>query len=122
MINSTNNSINSPMKKISIKDDVKQHDSKKNYNFNRFFLCIHLGWLFENPSFPRELFVRDIPKLIGDISDKVDSNTIDGNKCLKATLLYNCCPYLSELKVVLSQYHHRVEGFLREQCPYPYRF
>ena len=108
--NSDVEEINSPMKKISIKDDVKQHDSKKNYNFNRFFLCIHLGWLFENPSFPRELFVRDIPKLIGDISAKVDSNTIDGNKCLKATLLYNCCPYLSELKVVLSQYHTGIKS------------
>ena len=108
--NSDVEEINSPMKKISIKDDVKQHDSKKNYSFNRFFLCIHLGWLFENPSFPRELFVRDIPKLIDDISDKVDTNTIDGNKCLKATLLYNCCPYLSELKVILSQYHTGIKS------------
>ena len=25
--------------------------------FNAYFLCVHLGWLFEHQNFPRELFI-----------------------------------------------------------------
>ena len=91
----------SPMKKISIKD-VGQNSVKAS-NFNKFFLRLHLGWLFENPSFPRELFICNY----NDISDvkQFDHNTIDGSKSLKSSILLTCCPYLGELKVVLSQFH-----------------
>merc|ERR1719510_552982 len=43
---------NSPVKKVrSINVDVEIEEPWIS-DFNAFFLCISLGWLFENPSFP----------------------------------------------------------------------
>ena len=89
----------SPMKNVSFQ---VQGNQKKDIEFNQFFLCIHLGWLFENPIFPRELFVVDVSNVVEiKYSDK---KTIDSCRSIQATLLYDCCPYLNELNVVLSQF------------------
>ena len=77
--------------------------------FNAFFLCIQLGWLFERPSFPRELFVGDISlkeeaKLYGKTDLEELQSSLDSEASLKSTLLYQCCPFVSELKELLKQF------------------
>jgi hypothetical protein len=76
-------------------------------DFNAFFLCIHLGWFFESPTFPRELFLQHSvsAKMMFKLAVVTNTKSLDQSKCLKLSLLYNCCPYLSELKVILSQFH-----------------
>ena len=93
----------SPMKNVSLE---LQGNKKKDIGFNQFFLCIHLGWLFENPTFPREYFVDDVSDVVEiGYSEK---KTIDSCRSIHATLLYDCCPYLNELNVVLkSQKMHK---------------
>ena len=80
-------------------------------DFNAFFLCIHLGWLFERPSFPRELFISGVSlkeeaKLGG--KEELQSSTMmsldTSETSLKSILLYQCCPFVSELKVILCQF------------------
>ena len=80
-------------------------------DFNAFFLCISLGWLFENPSFPRELFIEEANSnfLQEYVNFTKSTSNLDGNRNLNMNmnlnLLYNCCPYVSELKVILCQFH-----------------
>ncbi len=93
----------SPVKQVGI---INSDPSKRPHigSFNAFFLCIHLGWLFEHQSFPRELFIDEPDPSQFVVSFKEAS--LDGNdKALKLSLLYNCCPYVSELKVILCQFH-----------------
>jgi hypothetical protein len=84
---------------------------------NAFFLCIHLGWLFDNPLFPRELFIEELDVNLMDTYVNSTKSTfgLDGTKSLKVNLLYNCCPYLSELKVILCQFHTGCKGTNRKQ-------
>ena len=95
----------SPMKNVSLQF---QGNKKKDIGFNQFFLCIHLGWLFENSTFPREYFVDDVSNIVVVDIGYSDKKTIDSCKSIHATLLYDCCPYLNELNVVLkSQKIHK---------------
>ena len=78
--------------------------------FNSFFLCVNLGWMFENSNFPRELFITgpEFPSKERSNSGGMEihkGECIDGIFNLRPSLLYVCCPYLSELKVVMSQFH-----------------
>ncbi len=82
-------------KRIVISDDVEP--------VNRFFLCVNLGWLFENPLFPRELFVERPPEM--KIFASRPRTALDQLPVLRQSLVYAVCPYLNELKVVLSQFH-----------------
>jgi len=92
--------------------------------FNAYFLCVHLGWLFENQNFPRELFISPVMASAaaaaigsrernesgggGGFDGVVDARNGDGIDYainLRPGILYTCCPYMSELKVVMSQFH-----------------
>lgn len=76
-----------------------------------FFLCIHIGWFFESPIFPRDLFVVQGSLInssegLGNKPVMRSKFALDETPCLlNQSLLYTCCPYLSELKVILSQFH-----------------
>ena len=102
---------NSPVKKVhSINVDVEIEEPLIS-DFNAFFLCISLGWLFENPSFPRELFIEETNSNFFQecVNSTKSTSNLDGNQNLNMNmnlnLLYNCCPYVSELKVILCQFH-----------------
>ena len=99
-----NDQFSSPVKPVS-KKASSSSSSPRITEFNAFFLCIHLGWLFERPSFPRELFVDDIQKKDEETEDKVLTTSIDASEtCINPPLLYQCCPFVSELKVILCQF------------------
>ena len=104
----------SPLKKVQMRINVAEPLITES---NAFFLCIHLGWLFDNPLFPRELFIEEPDVNLVDIYVNSTKSTsgLDGTKSLKVNLLYNCCPYLSELKVILCQFHTGCKGTNRKQ-------
>ena len=104
----------SPLKKVQMRINVTEPLITES---NAFFLCIHLGWLFDNPLFPRELFIEELDVNLMDIYVNSTKSTsgLDGTKSLKVNLLYNCCPYLSELKVILCQFHTGCKGTNRKQ-------
>jgi hypothetical protein len=89
---------------------------------NAFLLRLCSGWLFEKPFVPRELFFNDQARsrqfiqdlLKGDISKGAAGRSacLDESAVLSSGVLYACCPYLSELKRVLSQFKsgHKPEG------------
>ena len=95
----------SPVKKVQ--NIVKMPEPIVISDFNALFLCIQLGTLFENPIFPKHLFIEELNKNLRDeyiaLSSK-SSSSLDGNKKLELNLLYNFCPYLTELKVILCQF------------------
>jgi len=75
-------------------------------SFNKLFLCVHLGWLFERQSFPRELFIEELASEIEVRLDESKSETsLDDIESLSPYLLYQCCPFVSELKVILEQFN-----------------
>ena len=95
------------------KDSSKDHSKPVLINrFNAFFLCINLGWLFENKNFPRELFIQMQHKQLDGRyyqSSELENGTQNGNGLdflteLRPSLLNMCCPYISELKVVLYEF------------------
>ena len=104
----------------SVLDNIdNNHDSKKEQSkpammnrFNAFFLCINLGWLFENKNFPRELFIQMQQKQLDtrfhqtlDQENRAQNGDgLDFLTELRPSLLNMCCPYISELKVVLYEF------------------
>ena len=54
----------SPLKKVQMRINVTEPLITES---NAFFLCIHLGWLFDNPLFPRELFIEELDVNLMDI-------------------------------------------------------
>ena len=70
---------------------------------NSFFLRVNLGWLFESALFPRELLINksSTPELQNNNSLL---KSLDESDVITESLMYKCCPYLSELKVILSSF------------------
>ena len=77
---------------------------------NAFLLKLSCGWLFENPVVPRELFFNDRDRARLRLEEMISSAEgggigsvgIDDKQVISSELLYACCPFLSELKRVLS--------------------
>ena len=104
----------SPVKKVQ--NIVKVSEPQVINDFNSLFLCIQLGTLFENPenpTFPKNLFIEEADQNLKDEYDALVSkstSSLDGNKKLEISLLYNFCPYLTELKVILYQFQSGLKG------------
>ena len=100
---------------------VNQPVLSKINRFNAFFLCINLGWFFEKQYFPRELFIQMKHKEFEVESVPVFNNekrrqkgdALDYLTELRPSLLNLCCPYISELKVVLYEF---CTGFKTEKA------
>lgn len=90
----------SPIKKVQ-----PLPKQEKINQFNAFFLSIHLGWLFENSSFPRDLFIQELEGSTLQALEPMPKQSLDGMTTLKLNLLFKCCPYVNELKVILCQFH-----------------
>ena len=42
---------------VTMETSTNSGRNVKMTRFNAYFLCVHLGWLFEHQNFPRELFI-----------------------------------------------------------------
>ncbi|CAH0548798.1 unnamed protein product [Brassicogethes aeneus] len=80
----------------------------KNYNgtaFNTSLIKISLGWLFELPSFPDTDFFNHIDGTKENpqkTENKSKKSPLDSLDIVDQNILYICCPYLSELKKLLT--------------------
>ena len=84
---------------------------------NAFLLKLSCGWFFDNPVVPRELFFNDRDRARLRLEEMISSAEgggigsvgMDDKQVINSELLYICCPFLSEIKKVLSLFKSGTE-------------
>ncbi|XP_074961780.1 codanin-1 isoform X2 [Phalacrocorax aristotelis] len=72
---------------------------------NKLLILAVLGWLFQVPSVPEELFFTTDVRQEGLMMDTVTSaQALDSVPLVDQQLLYTCCPYLGELRKLLASF------------------
>ncbi|XP_040455848.1 codanin-1 isoform X2 [Falco naumanni] len=89
---------------------------------NKLLILAVLGWLFQVPSVPEELFFTTDVRQEGLIMDTVTSaEALDSVPLVDQQLLYTCCPYLGELRKLLASFvagsGAKNGGFMRKITP-----
>ncbi|NXW74318.1 CDAN1 protein, partial [Hirundo rustica] len=89
---------------------------------NKLLILAVLGWLFQIPSVPEELFFTTDDRQERFILDTVTSaQALDFVPLVDQQLLYTCCPYLSELRKLLASFvagsGGKNGGFIRKITP-----
>lgn len=69
-----------------------------------FFLSLVVGWLFEMPQFPRDVMILVQLEAKGKDMETVEEMGLDWSEVVSQQLLYRCCPWVGEVKVLLSQW------------------
>ncbi|KAM3918265.1 codanin-1 [Leptodactylus fuscus] len=97
-------------------------DEKEMSFLNKLLLLAVLGWLFQVPALPEELFFNS-EAVQDEISAEllVSVQGLDNIPLVDQQLLYNCCPYIGELKKLLVSFGagHGAKngGFIRKITP-----
>ncbi|XP_025917401.1 codanin-1 isoform X3 [Apteryx rowi] len=89
---------------------------------NKLLILAVLGWLFQVPSVPEELFFTTDVRKEGLMMDTVTSTrALDSVPLVDQQLLYTCCPYLGELRKLLASFvagsGAKNGGFVRKITP-----
>uniref|UniRef100_A0A452U2D1 Codanin 1 n=1 Tax=Ursus maritimus TaxID=29073 RepID=A0A452U2D1_URSMA len=89
---------------------------------NKLLLLAVLGWLFQIPTVPEDLFFLEEGQLNALEVDTVASDHgLDGMPVVDQHLLYTCCPYIGELRKLLASWvsgsSGRSGGFVRKITP-----
>ncbi|XP_023474861.1 codanin-1 isoform X2 [Equus caballus] len=89
---------------------------------NKLLLLAVLGWLFQIPTVPEDLFFLEEGQLEAFEVDTVASeHGLDGMPVVDQHLLYTCCPYIGELRKLLASWvsgsSARSGGFVRKITP-----
>ncbi|XP_045864673.1 codanin-1 isoform X3 [Meles meles] len=89
---------------------------------NKLLLLAVLGWLFQIPTVPEDLFFLEEGQLDALEVDTVASELgLDGMPVVDQHLLYTCCPYIGELRKLLASWvsgsSGRSGGFVRKITP-----
>ncbi|XP_032712604.1 codanin-1 isoform X1 [Lontra canadensis] len=89
---------------------------------NKLLLLAVLGWLFQIPTVPEDLFFLEEGQLDALEVDTVASELgLDGMPVVDQHLLYTCCPYIGELRKLLASWvsgsSARSGGFVRKITP-----
>ncbi|NXT29242.1 CDAN1 protein, partial [Syrrhaptes paradoxus] len=89
---------------------------------NKLLILAVLGWLFQVPSVPEELFFTTDVRQEGLMMDPVTSaQALDCVPLVDQQLLYTCCPYLGELRKLLASFvagsGAKNGGFIRKITP-----
>ncbi|NWH62913.1 CDAN1 protein, partial [Geococcyx californianus] len=89
---------------------------------NKLLILAVLGWLFQVPSVPEELFFTPEVGQDGLMVDTVTSaQALDSVPLVDQQLLYTCCPYLGELRKLLASFvagsGTKNGGFIRKITP-----
>ncbi|NXN66109.1 CDAN1 protein, partial [Himantopus himantopus] len=89
---------------------------------NKLLILAVLGWLFQVPSVPEELFFTADVRQEGMMLDSVISaEALDCVPLVDQQLLYTCCPYLGELRKLLASFvagsGTKNGGFIRKITP-----
>ncbi|NXS28841.1 CDAN1 protein, partial [Pomatostomus ruficeps] len=89
---------------------------------NKLLILAVLGWLFQVPSVPEELFFTTDDRQERFMVDTVTSpQSLDFVPLVDQQLLYTCCPYLGELRKLLASFvagsGGKNGGFIRKITP-----
>ncbi|NWR88066.1 CDAN1 protein, partial [Furnarius figulus] len=89
---------------------------------NKLLILAVLGWLFQVPSVPEELFFTPDDRQERCMMDTVTSaQALDSVPLVDQQLLYTCCPYLGELRKLLASFvagsGAKNGGFIRKITP-----
>ncbi|XP_034849637.1 codanin-1 isoform X2 [Mirounga angustirostris] len=89
---------------------------------NKLLLLAVLGWLFQIPTVPEDLFFLEEGQWDALEVDTVASERgLDGMPVVDQHLLYTCCPYIGELRKLLASWvsgsSGRSGGFVRKITP-----
>ncbi|NXT70878.1 CDAN1 protein, partial [Chaetops frenatus] len=89
---------------------------------NKLLILAVLGWLFQVPSVPEELFFTADDRQERFVMDTVASaQALDFVPLVDQQLLYTCCPYLGELRKLLASFvagsGGKNGGFIRKITP-----
>ncbi|NXS72584.1 CDAN1 protein, partial [Pandion haliaetus] len=89
---------------------------------NKLLILAVLGWLFQVPSVPEELFFTTDIRQEALMMDTVTSaRALDSVPLVDQQLLYTCCPYLGELRKLLASFvagsGAKNGGFIRKITP-----
>ncbi|XP_069494756.1 codanin-1 isoform X2 [Ambystoma mexicanum] len=96
---------------------------EKETNFlNKLLILAVLGWLFQVPTIPEEMFFTSEAKQDDFPADTVSTaQSLDCVPLVDQQLLYICCPYLSELRKLLASFvagsGSKNGGFIRKITP-----
>ncbi|MBN3296133.1 CDAN1 protein, partial [Amia calva] len=72
---------------------------------NQLLIVAVLGWLFQIPAFPEDLFFgSDFEKDAETVEKCASSQGLDCLPLVDQHLLYTCCPYLSEFRKLLAAF------------------
>ncbi|KAM4661880.1 codanin-1 [Discoglossus pictus] len=88
---------------------------------NKLLILAVLGWLFQVPSIPEEMFFSDVAQ--DDISNSTVAvaQGLDFMPLVDQPLLYSCCPYIGELRKLLTSFvagcGAKNGGFIRKITP-----
>ncbi|XP_053783601.1 codanin-1 isoform X6 [Desmodus rotundus] len=89
---------------------------------NKLLLLAVLGWLFQIPTVPEDLFFLEEHKLDAfELDTRTSEQSLDGMPVVDQHLLYTCCPYIGELRKLLASWvsgsSGRSGGFVRKITP-----
>ncbi|XP_025071135.1 codanin-1 isoform X4 [Alligator sinensis] len=100
---------------------VPSEDKEMSF-LNKLLILAVLGWLFQVPSVPEELFFTSEVRQDGLMMDTMSSaQALDSATLVDQQLLYTCCPYLGELRKLLASFvagsGAKNGGFIRKINP-----
>uniref|UniRef100_A0A8C7E5Y9 Codanin-1 C-terminal domain-containing protein n=1 Tax=Naja naja TaxID=35670 RepID=A0A8C7E5Y9_NAJNA len=80
-------------------------EDKKMCFLNKLLILAVLGWLFQVPTVPENLFFAGEVRLDAlSLESVTTSQALDSVPLVDQQLLYSCCPYLGELRKLLSSF------------------
>ncbi|XP_060030462.1 codanin-1 isoform X8 [Erinaceus europaeus] len=89
---------------------------------NKLLLLAVLGWLFQIPTVPEDLFFLEEGQADGlEVDIEASGRGLDSVPVVDQHLLYTCCPYIGELRKLLASWvsgsSGRSGGFVRKITP-----
>ncbi|XP_075387380.1 codanin-1 isoform X2 [Tenrec ecaudatus] len=89
---------------------------------NKLLLLAVLGWLFQIPTVPEDLFFLEEGQWDAfEVDTGASENGLDSMPVVDQQLLYTCCPYIGELRKLLASWvsgsSGRSGGFVRKITP-----
>uniref|UniRef100_Q8IWY9-1 Isoform 1 of Codanin-1 n=1 Tax=Homo sapiens TaxID=9606 RepID=Q8IWY9-1 len=101
---------------------LSQESEGKMCFLNKLLLLAVLGWLFQIPTVPEDLFfLEEGPSYAFEVDTVAPEHGLDNAPVVDQQLLYTCCPYIGELRKLLASWvsgsSGRSGGFMRKITP-----
>ncbi|XP_017832274.2 codanin-1 isoform X6 [Callithrix jacchus] len=101
---------------------LSQENERKMCFLNKLLLLAVLGWLFQIPTVPEDLFfLEEGPSDAFEMDIVAPEHGLDSMPVVDQQLLYTCCPYIGELRKLLALWvsgsSGRSGGFVRKITP-----